>query len=164
MRKLAMTVAALVIGLPALAVAGHPDCEAARCAVQAAIAAKCPCEGATNHGRYVSCVAHVVKQLSQDGTVPTNCNGKVVRCSAKSICGKAGFVTCEIPTDSCNVTTGFCTNSPTIACLTNLDCGARCKVSSSADRCTARGGIVGTSSNCCANCASPNGAFVDGQF
>jgi len=38
------------------------DCEPARCAAQAAIIAQCPsCDGAGNHGRFVSCVAQQVE-------------------------------------------------------------------------------------------------------
>jgi hypothetical protein len=129
--------------------------------VQAAIAQECTCETATNHGRYVSCVAHVVKRLSQQGLIPTNCKGKVTRCAARSTCGKLEFVTCQIPTDVCDLTTGFCTKDPTLACLTDLDCGAKCKIKSSAERCTAKGGTVGTASNCCASCGSPSGAFLE---
>ena len=45
--------------------AANVDCEPARCAVQTAIAARCPsCDGADNHGRYVSCVARIVRELT----------------------------------------------------------------------------------------------------
>jgi len=163
MTRLLTLAAAIAIGFPALATAAKPDCEPARCAVQARIAAECPCETATNHGRYVSCVAHVVKRLSHDeGLIPTNCKGKVTRCAARSTCGKEGFVTCLIPTDTCDLTTGFCTNDTTLACLTDVDCGAKCKIKSTSDGCTSRGGVVGTATNCCASCASPSGAFLDG--
>jgi hypothetical protein len=163
MTRLVTLVAAIAIGFPVLANAVRPDCEPARCAVQSAIARDCSCEGSTNHGRYVSCVAHVVKRLSHDGLVPTNCKGKVTRCAARSICGKAGFVTCQIPTDTCDLTTGFCVDDPAIACLTDLDCGAKCKIKSSAEGCMARGGVPSAAANCCAGCGgSPSGAFLDG--
>jgi hypothetical protein len=128
------------------------DCEPARCAVQAAVAAQCSCATATNHGQYVSCVAHAVRQLATDGTIPTACKGKVTRCAAKSVCGKTGFVTCQVPTDTC--TAGRCVDDPTKICTTNLDCGAKCKIKSASDRCTAAGGTVGTSSTCCATCGA----------
>jgi hypothetical protein len=48
-----------------------------------------------------------------------------------------------------------------LACVTDLDCGARCKIKSSAERCTERGGVVGVAPNCCASCGSPSGAFVE---
>ena len=132
------------------------DCEPARCAVQAVIAAQCPCADATNHGRYVSCVAHLMKQAAADGTIPVNCKGKITRCAARSTCGKDGFVTCEIPTDTCVIPegalSGTCSKDPSIACLSDLDCGARCKIKSSADRCTAAHGFVGTATSCCPGC------------
>ena len=151
-----MKIASLVASF-ALVVGVHPtwaavDCEPARCAVQAAIATRCPCDS-DNHGRYVSCVAHVVRELAGAGTIPINCKGKVVRCAAKSVCGKEGFVTCQIPTDTCDLTTFHCVESPDIACLTDLDCGAKCRIKSSGDRCTALGGFVGTATSCCTACA-----------
>jgi hypothetical protein len=152
--KLAIVAGVLVsLALPLAARAAAPDCEPARCAVQVRVATECPCESATNHGRYVSCVAHIVNQLAHDGTIPTNCKGKVTRCAARSTCGKEGFVTCSIPTDTCDTTTFTCVSDPTIACQTDLDCGSRCKISSSGDLCTAKGGFVGTSTSCCAACA-----------
>ena len=80
----------------------------------------CSCDGADNHGRFVSCVAHVVKDLVADGTVPVNCKGKVVSCAAKSTCGKPGFVRCLFPTDTCVVDPvtllGTCAENPALAC------------------------------------------------
>src|SRR5215831_18802584 len=40
-----------------------PECQAERCAAQAAIDAACPCDSAKNHGKYVSCVAKTAKAL-----------------------------------------------------------------------------------------------------
>ena len=142
--------AALVLALPGgiFAQTGPPDCEAERCAAQAAINRDCPaCSEASNHGRYVSCVAHVVKQ-----NVSPGCRGKAIRCAARSTCGKPGFVTCERPTDTCDLSTGTCAGNPTQTCATDFDCGTRCSIKSSADRCTAAGGQVGASSSCCPGC------------
>jgi len=145
--------AALVLALPGgiFAQTGPPDCEAERCAAQAAINRDCPaCSEASNHGRYVSCVAHVVKR-----TVSPGCRGKAVRCAARSTCGKAGFVTCEIPTDTCDLSAGSpgtCVGNPSISCTTDFDCGTRCRIKSSDVRCTAAGGRVGASSTCCPAC------------
>ncbi len=153
--RMLLVVLALAAGptvIPALA--AQPDCEPARCAVQAALAAECSCAAATNHGRYVSCVAHVVKRLAGT-TIPTNCKGAVKRCAARSVCGKAGFVTCAIPTDTCDPTAHTCVRNPTIACLTDADCGTRCKIKRDATLCAASNGIVGTSPTCCAACAAP---------
>ena len=160
------------------------DCEAARCAVQAAIDANCSCQtmnGRNNHGRYVSCVAHEVKRLSDEGAIPVECKGKVKRCAARSTCGKKeGFVICQIPTDTCNLvtdtcdqgtltctgnpavacaidddcTTGTCAANPSAACATDLDCGSRCKISSTDEHCAKRGGFVDpTKTTCCSSCS-----------
>lgn len=146
---------ASVLLVPAIGHATQPDCEAARCAVQTALASACSCDTAGNHGRYVSCVAHVVKQLSDAGRIPVNCRGAVKRCAAKSICGKPGFVTCQIPTDTCDQTTLHCLAQPTVACLVDADCGTRCKIKHSSDLCASAGGAVGTSSTCCSSCTAP---------
>ena len=155
---------AIAAAVLALTVAWTPayadkvDCEPARCAVQAAIAAQCPpCDSADNHGRYVSCVARIVKSLVEpNGPVPVNCKGKIVRCAAKSTCGKPGFVRCLFPTDTCVVDTvtglGTCAEDPTLACVTDLDCGAKCRTKSSSDRCTLQGGTSGGTGSCCATC------------
>jgi hypothetical protein len=157
MMKLAHVVGVLVLlGGSPWAFADKVDCEPARCAVQATIAAECPCETSDNHGRYVSCVAQVVRRLAAQGTIPINCRGKITKCSARSTCGKPGFVTCRIPTDECVIETGqptgTCLDDPTLTCVTDLDCGARCKVKSSVERCEARGGTVGTATSCCPGC------------
>ena len=131
------------------------DCEPARCAVQTALDQQCPCDAATNHGRHVSCVAHVVKRLAKDGTIPTNCKGKIKRCAARSICGKPGFVTCDFPTDTCDPVTLTCSGDPAVACAADVDCGFRCRIKRSAELCTERGGVVGAGATCCANCGAP---------
>jgi hypothetical protein len=109
-----------------------------------------------NHGRYVSCVAHVVNGLAKDGTIPNNCRGKVKRCAARSICGKADFVTCHIPQlGTCDTSTGTCEEDPTLPCTSDAQCvlGTRCKIAHSADLCMAKGGEVSTSPTCCADCS-----------
>jgi hypothetical protein len=147
--------AVLAVSMRSLPANAAPtDCEPARCAVQAALDSECPCDQATNHGRHVSCVARVVNRLSKDGTIPINCKGKIRRCAARSICGKPGFVTCHLPTDTCDLTTGTCAGDATVACLTDVDCGSRCRVKRSADLCVERGGVVGASGTCCADCAA----------
>jgi hypothetical protein len=135
-------------------VRAQSDCESARCAVQAAIDQQCPCTTALNHGRHVSCVAHVVNQLSKDNTIPINCKGKITRCAARSICGKTGFVTCQVPLDTCDLTTGTCVSDSTIACKADLDCGSRCSTKRDAPHCTDAGGTVGAGTTCCAACAT----------
>ncbi len=151
-----MILLGLGVLLAATSAAAAPvDCEPARCAVQTALDAECPCDQATRHGQHVSCVARVVNRLAREGMVPKTCKGKIRRCAARSVCGKPDFVTCQIPTSTCDTVTGFCTEDATVACLSDLDCGSRCKIKRDAERCAARGGTVGTSSTCCADCAAP---------
>jgi hypothetical protein len=90
------------------------------------------------------------------GQVPVNCKGKVVRCAARSTCGKEGFVTCQIPVPgTCDTVAHTCLNDPTKACFTDAECTTfKCKVKSATELCTAAGGTVGTSSTCCAACGS----------
>ncbi len=151
MKLIALLLATLAI--PVVSARAQTDsCEAARCAMQARLAA-CDCTTADNHGRYVSCITHVIRQLVGEGLVPVNCKGKLVRCAARSVCGKPGFVTCNIPVSTC--TNGFCANNPTQACLTDADCGTQCKIKSSDTGCTNAGGAVGASPTCCSSCVTP---------
>jgi len=131
------------ITMPAArSIADPPDCEAARCSVQSAVDACCA--NAKNHGQFVSCVAHAVKAAG----VPTNCKGKVVRCAARSTCGKEGFSTC---TPTCDTTTGFCVDDPTLACTTNTDCG-RCHLRPAG---TCPPNTTESTGSCCPTCAPP---------
>jgi hypothetical protein len=159
MRSLRMLGALLLVTVVGAAAAhAGVDCEPSRCAVQAAIDTQCPCAAASNHGRHVSCVAHVVKRLSDDGTIPTQCKGKITHCAARSICGKVGFVTCQIPvTGTCDTVAGTCVENPALVCLTDVDCviGSKCHTKRSADLCLAKGGTVGAGTSCCADCVTP---------
>src|SRR5574337_1960956 len=145
------------------------DCDAARCAVQDAIVACQSRNGApvTNHGQFVSCVARAMNRLAKAGTIPRQCKGKINRCAARSTFGKpAGFVTCTITTfGTCDLTTGSptfgtCTSgtlaSGLPACAADTDCiaSSRCSIKSSADLCTAAGGVAGNGT-CCTACSAP---------
>ncbi len=139
---------------------GGAECEAARCAAQAAIDGACSCDAAANHGSYVRCVVRAIKHLPAD-TMPHRCRGRVVRCAAHSTCGNPDLVTCLVPTSRCDQTSGTCTNDPAKDCIDDTDCGATCSIASSDTACEASGGTVGDASNCCPSCtASPSGAFV----
>lgn len=104
------------------------------------------CSNAKNHGQYVKCVAAQAKQAVTAGTLPKECKGAVVKCAARSTCGKPGFVTC---------------------CVTKAGT-TKCGIKSSATACKApKGGTacVGSHASCCdactaTGCASPSGAFV----
>jgi hypothetical protein len=112
------------------------------------------CNG--NHGNFVSCVAHAVNDATRgdDPILDRNCKGKVVRCAARSTCGKPeGFVTCaQCEPGPC--VEGFCEDGVT-ACSETVPCPlvvTRCSIKSSADHCTSQGGISGTGSCCQADC------------
>src|SRR5262245_50739178 len=144
MRPIIFVTTLIFLGGAAGPLSAQVDCEAARCAAQAEINRQCPCTAATNHGRYVSCVTHVVKTLAANpDLVPPNCKGKVTRCAARSTCGKSGFVRCLFPTDTCDLATGTCTENPALACTTDLECGSRCSTKRSSDTCSAQGGTDG---------------------
>ena len=103
------------------------------------------CTTAGNHGRYVSCVA---QEANADASLPKSCHGAVVKCAAKSTCGKPSAVTCC--RTKANGTTKCSTKSQTSACKAPK--GGNACVSTHAsccDACTATG------------CASPSGAFLD---
>jgi hypothetical protein len=114
-------------------------------AARAAIAASCDCAGAPNHGTYVKCAVATAKAE----LVNQSCKGAVVRCAARSTCGKPNFVTC---------------------CRTNSKGKTNCSTRRSVSSCKApRGGsaCVGVHASCCdscttSGCASPSGAFIDG--
>src|SRR6516225_10562579 len=59
-------------------------------AARAAVDAACPCDSFMNHGQYVSCATKAAKTALHD-TNPS-CQGAVVKCAARSTCGKTGFV------------------------------------------------------------------------
>ncbi|HLY37854.1 MAG TPA: hypothetical protein VKU61_07450 [Candidatus Binatia bacterium] len=115
----------------------------------------CHCATATNHGTFVKCAKGVAISRSSGSspTLPKNCKGAVIRCAAHSACGKIanGAVTC---------------------CLTKNG-KTKCKIASTATKCTDKGGHVGgftmTATSCCSNThpltedscmASPSGAFL----
>jgi hypothetical protein len=137
------------------------DCDVARCAAQNAIDQQCPCDGAASPGLHMRCVAKAARQLAADGVIPAQCKGAIRRCAARSTCGrKPGSVTCEIPAQqgTCAVGLGFCTYDGVVRysmpCSTPAECviGGRCGISSSAERCAARGGTAVPRSSCCRPC------------
>ncbi len=117
-----------------------------------------------NHGHFVSCVAHKVKEAVADGLIANNCKGKVVRCGARSTCGKKeGFVTCAI-CDPGTCTNNLCDDGLT-ACDEVTPCPPvlrRCSTKSDESRCvvppsSAPGTtvVVGSGSCCAASCPIP---------
>ena len=123
--------------------------------VRAQIASECVCTAATNHGQYVSCVAHAVRRAVLNG-LPVNCKGQVTRCAARSTFGKKTvFVTCCFASAG-TCTSGLCQDGVT-PCTLATQCPAvtRCTTKSSADSCTAAGGSPGSGSCCDAVCSVP---------
>jgi len=151
MRAVLAFVSVLVLALPAVSRAQEIDCAASRCIFNQAISNNCSCGASSNHGRYVSCVAHTVKALSSCGLLPKKCKGKVTRCAARSTCGKEGFSTCT-PTCVTDVSTGAmtCSDDPTETCTTDADCG-KCHIRK--DGTYPDGTTVGSGS-CCPTCAA----------
>ena len=93
------------------------------------------CSTAKSHGEYVSCVAHQAKAAVKAGTLPKQCKGTVVKCAAKSTCGKPGFVTC---------------------CRTTKKGNTACAITPHAARCRAPkhgAACVGSVPSCCDACA-----------
>jgi hypothetical protein len=113
-----------------------PGDAAAVAAARAQVDADCDCAGATNHGSYVSCAAHVARDRANAGLLPKQCKGEVTKCAAKSTCGKPGAVTC---------------------CRTQIKKGVpttKCSIQKSAAACTSKGGCVGAFASCCDACTN----------
>jgi hypothetical protein len=146
---------------------GKLSCEEARCCFQQRIVQECNCETADNHGRFVSCAAHLIKSLEDEG-MPRNCHGKLQRCAARSVCGKKKDENGQPVFHTCtNVEYGVCAPDATSgllvcdtdgsSCATNTDCVAssRCKITRHGDECTEGGGALDLAPTCCSNCAAP---------
>jgi len=155
MKQTLVFVSAVMLMLPASRVVAQEvlPCGEQRCIFDQVIASKCSCTDSTNHGQYVSCVAHTVKALSDCKVLSKNCKGKVTRCAARSTCGKEGFSTCT-PTCVTDVASGAmtCSDDPTVTCTTDADCG-RCHTRKSG---TCPEGTTESSGSCCATCAPPD--------
>ena len=152
----------VVASLVLLGSAAHAGCNDPRvAAVRAQIDSECPCTG--NHGQFVSCVAHHVNTAVKNGELDGNCKGAVTRCAARSTCGKkSGFVTCAICSPG-TCTNGVCDDGVTMCTDSSMCPGVvnHCSTKSSAELCTAKGGVVGSGSCCDATCvSSPSGAFL----
>ncbi len=151
MKATVVFVSALVLAMFAGRAQAQVNCSEARCIFNQVINSKCDCGGSSNHGHYVSCVAHTVKALSDCGVLPKNCKGKATRCAARSTCGKDGFSTCT-PTCVTDISTGAmtCSDDPTVTCTTDTDCG-RCHIKH-AGACPA--GTTEGSGSCCPTCGA----------
>jgi hypothetical protein len=147
---------------------GGGACDAAASsAIGAFVESTCPCDGVDdgmggtvawkNHGQYVRCVAHAVKDAARAAGVKRRCARDIVPCAARSSCGKRNAVTCIVATTGL-CTSGACDVPAGAPCTTDADCGDRTCGVTSAARCADAGGTAGSGS-CCS--ASPSGAFLD---
>ena len=132
MKHALMSLAVLLL-VPVAGRAACTDLEAVvsarRAADQACEQAGKGCSTAKSHGQYVACVT---KHARADATLPKECRGKVIRCAARSSCGKAGFRTC---------------------CVTSHD-ATKCRVRTA---CTAPNGgtaCAGEFASCCDACSA----------
>ena len=93
MRFLVHGILGLGLVLASSGVASAKKCQddAAVATARALADVQCSCATATNHGRYVSCVASVAKELVASGDLPGECKGEVTSCAAHSTCGKPGL-------------------------------------------------------------------------
>src|SRR6185295_13078785 len=117
MRSALVLATVFTLALTASSAWAEPDCEAARCVADAAIASQCPCDAATSNGTYRSCVSRALRDLVNAGLFPRDCRGTVKRCAARSTCGRPQFIACDL--------------------------GDKCLVKK-AERCEASGGVVRT--------------------
>jgi len=62
--------------------------------IEAQIATTCDCAGADKPKTYKKCVKGLVKDAVRAGTLPKGCKGGVVKCEAKSTCGRPGSIAC----------------------------------------------------------------------
>src|SRR5262249_53808174 len=108
--------------------AAPATCSVGRDLLAARIADRCPCAGAPNRGTYLRCARDAVRYLTTAHLLPSACGSGALDCARKSICGRRHAVTC------CH--------------------GATCRIERDAAACTARGGVAGTQSSCCAACTT----------
>ena len=112
----------------------QPDDADQVAAVRAMAAEECDCEDATNHGKYVNCVAGVADDAVEEGELRAECRDGVVSCAAQSTCGIKNAVTC---------------------CRTDADGNTTCSIKNSDKQCKPpRGGssCVGQVPSCCDAC------------
>src|SRR3989442_2271545 len=119
----------VIAGLPAGALAMCTD-QGAVCAARAKAETMCSCAGATTHGQYVRCVRDVARAEVAALRLPRSCKGSVIRCAARSTCGRPVFVTC---------------------CRTDSLGKVHCSVRRSASMCRVPS-TVGTKPSCCDSC------------
>jgi len=141
--------------------------------VVSAMAEQCPCAGKMlpdgsvaawrNHGKYVSCVAHLRNALRKAGCLTADTRRTLARCAARSTCGKVTAVLCCLtdtgvcsdPAPGDGTAAGTCSNAAEMACDTNADCTeTRAHLASDEAACTASGGTSIGAGSVCDSCTS----------
>ena len=146
---------------------GGGSCDGASSLIGAFVDETCPCAGVDdgaggtiawkNHGQYVRCVAHAVRDAAHSLGVKRRCVRRLVPCAAHSSCGrKTDLVACTAPVSGA-CAGGTCGDDPALPCASDADCPTRECSEQSPEDCTAAGGTA--TGSCCF--ASPSGAFVD---
>src|SRR6266516_2603573 len=105
-------------------------------AVRALADENCDCDSATNHGKYVGCVARVAQAAVKDGSLREECKDDVVHCADQSTCGRPRALTC-CRTDA---------HGHTKCCIKPRDAACRAPKGGSA--------CIGTAASCCDACSS----------
>jgi hypothetical protein len=146
---LALTVALVMSAGPAFAACDSPEDIQAVADTRALADTRCNCVTALTHGEYVRCVARVANEEVVAGRLDRFCRRPIVKCAAKSTCGRPqGYYPC---------------------CRTDRYGKTRCKVRLPSQ---CRAGLAGsacwstTVASCCdacigTTCASPSGAFLE---
>src|SRR5881628_1923139 len=73
---------------------GSEPNDATEVAAARAAAEQCDCAGSRNHGQYVKCVAGVANDAVGHWQLRQACRAGVIRCAARSTCGRPDFFTC----------------------------------------------------------------------
>lgn len=146
---LTLTVALLLSPAAAFGACASPEELAQVAATRALAEERCVCATALTHGEYVRCVSRVANEEVTHGRLDRTCRRPVVKCAAKSTCGRpVGYYPC---------------------CRTDRYGKTRCKIRLP-HQC--RAGLAGsacystTVASCCdacigTTCASPSGAFLE---
>src|SRR5207249_6993685 len=97
LRRALLWLLAAVLSVPATAVAScgdDPGDAAAVASTRAAVETDCDCASASSHGAYLRCVVQKVRTAVSSRELRRDCKGSVIRCAARSTCGRPGAVTC----------------------------------------------------------------------
>jgi arylsulfatase A-like enzyme len=95
-RALVLIAAGVLAAVPVRAACTTDACADAAVVsgVRARVATACDCARATRHGRYVRCAKREIKAAVSEGTLPRTCRKPVLRCEARSICGRPKAAVC----------------------------------------------------------------------